>query len=284
MIRAAIVTPVFVGLNVLCFIIGFILLGMGAWIYADPKSYISLIGSFLDSSLFENLVDDEKATNILKSLMEDSHIQIISYAFIAFGGILFVISFCGCYGALKESKMLLFTYSLMMVLLVISQTGVFVFIMQGSFLHAEAKNILKKSISVEYMESKPNWIGTKLWDLINLNFKCCGVDNYEDFKGKTTNTVPISCCKMSSTDLEIRFTNLQTGSANGDKKFDGCIEDIENGRLPNDSSNMNIGCYKKLNEKLRDEYFNWTVGIFVAVLVFELLVIVLAGFIKVTVR
>ena len=283
MIKEAIVKPVFVVLNVLCFIIGSVLLGIGAWMYVDPKSFIKFIGSFIDSSTFENIVNDKNANKTLEAFLEGSHIRIISYALIPFGAILFVISFCGCYGALKESKFLLFAYSFLMVILVISQVGVFVCIMEGKFLVAEVKGILKKSISDEYIESNPIE-GINIWDVINVKFQCCGVENYEDFKGKPRYIIPLSCCKMSSTNLETNLAKLRTGSFTGDNEFDRCREDIKKDKLPNDRSNMNTGCYDKLNMKLRDEYFNWTVGILVAVVVFETLVIVFAGFIKVTVR
>ena len=170
--------------NFLIFIGGLVVLAVGIWTVAD-KSYIERL---LRNELF----------------ISSAYILIVA------GIVIVIISFFGCFGAIKEIKCMLFTYFvllfLMFVVLVIGGVLGYVFRFQ---VEDNLRPEMRHTITEYSPGSKANPI-TAAWDDTQRNLKCCGmgVNDLENKpwlawrRNKKVNPrsgdtrVPLSCCKM----------------------------------------------------------------------------------------
>ena len=113
--------------NILWFILGCAILGIGIWISVEKESLLKLI--FPEEGLPAILATDKQQANANKLEKErndaesnvDSFVNIASYAMIGVGGLIMMLALFGICGAVKESKCLLITYSSVLVLITIIQ-------------------------------------------------------------------------------------------------------------------------------------------------------------------
>nr|XP_054598094.1 tetraspanin-4 isoform X2 [Nothobranchius furzeri] len=107
------------------------------------------------------------------------------------GGITMITGFLGCIGALKEQRCLLFTFFVILLLLVLTEVTLVLVI---HFFHekvdAKAQAELKEGMKV--YNSEPGM--KKSWDNVQRMFKCCGVTNKTDWYDVLNGTLPSSCC------------------------------------------------------------------------------------------
>jgi len=156
--------------NFLFAIAGVALICFGAYVQIDSKDYLNFLGSnFVNTPIF---------------------IMIL-------GGIVFAIAIFGCCGAWKESKCLMYTYGAILVIILIAQIGAAIaaFVLKGDLKEEIVKNMNNglKNYNTEGYEGV-----TTTWDLVQKNLKCCGVQDYNDWKNVTMfsdGSVPDSCCQ-----------------------------------------------------------------------------------------
>ncbi|XP_039492434.1 protein late bloomer [Drosophila santomea] len=109
--------------------------------------------------------------------------QLILGLYIAVGSIVFLLSFYGCYGAIKESICVTWAYATsMLVMLIVSIVMLFVFRM-----HFEEDSItkLKQAFAKQ----------TNTYDAMaeyQTQYQCCGIYKLKDY-GDASITVPSSC-------------------------------------------------------------------------------------------
>jgi CD63 antigen len=60
---------------------------------------------------------------------------------------------------------------------------------------------------------------TKGWDEIHTNFRCCGLESYEDWKQAQNGSVPLSCCEIPNGVLDEFKCNNETTTLYPD----GCV-------------------------------------------------------------
>ncbi|KAG9262543.1 tetraspanin-1-like [Astyanax mexicanus] len=126
------------------------------------------------------------------------------YLLIAVGAILAIMGFLGCCGAITESKCMLLTFFIIVLLIFIAEVAgaIVVFVFQPL-----AKELLQKvsdsfvlTIRENYGEEKTF---TSLMNDTMTELKCCGFNNYTDFDGspflKNTSHYPVTCCLETST-------------------------------------------------------------------------------------
>lgn len=112
------------------------------------------------------------------------------------GVIILLIGFFGCFGAIKESPCLLYTYGTIVLALLLAQIAVVAY-------GAIEKDNIKDFMSVNmfrvfktYGESQEE---TKSLDTAQHSLKCCGVESYRDWQqigtGSVDGDVPFGCCK-----------------------------------------------------------------------------------------
>ncbi|EDW01559.1 23 kDa integral membrane protein [Drosophila grimshawi] len=105
------------------------------------------------------------------------------------GGIILVISMFGCFGAIRESARMLWTYvTLLLVLLVL--IAVFIYFNSRDVFMKYAVQTVEDNWQMEL--TKPGSM-----DLIQKTYSCCGRYGPGDYMAidHRNNTVPSSCCK-----------------------------------------------------------------------------------------
>ncbi|XP_055376889.1 tetraspanin-18 isoform X2 [Condylostylus longicornis] len=176
--------------NFLFFILGTIVLGVGIWLAADKASLISLL----------KMVESEH----IKQFTQPAVIEQLAYVLIICGAIMFILSFLGYCGAIRESRCLLTTYGIFMIIILIAEISVaglaFGYKERAK---SETKTFLQTTISKYYSSTEHTDAVTLVWNNIMAQRHCCGVNDYRDFeysKGwqtyKENRTVPDACCVL----------------------------------------------------------------------------------------
>ncbi|KAA0201987.1 tetraspanin-like protein 8-like [Hyalella azteca] len=131
------------------------------------------------------------------------------------GIIVMLIGFFGCFGAMRESPCLLYTYATIVLVLLCAQIGVAVY---GLVEKDEIQEKIANSMAEVF--SKYGGDDTELnnaLDAAQHQLQCCGVYNYTDWNSGyinsplPANTVPPGCCKTNVTGC---YQNVNTNPDN----------------------------------------------------------------------
>lgn len=263
--------------NIIFFISGALLLGIGIFIKLDKSKMLDVMSRFPTK---DQTVDD--------ALNNTSLLETASIVFIAVGAFLFIVSFAGCCGAIKESPCLLVLYIFIVVALMLVQiAAVVLLVLFKSAVEDKTMNFMHQTIKEKYVgisADENEKITESLdpvsisWDFLMAYFECCGATNYTDFRVNATKwnstitymgvsinaTVPVMCCAMKDHTLfpgqidKVEFVDLKeclmSGSANATNQ---------------------MPCY----EKVRSEMLKYTyigLGVICAVVFIELLGVIAA--------
>ncbi|KAL1506827.1 hypothetical protein ABEB36_006117 [Hypothenemus hampei] len=211
------------GFNFIIFIAGTVVLGTGIWLLIDMNSFIGLLKVV--------------PTETLETFTSPAFIQQASYILIAIGAFTFLISFLGYCGALKESQCMLTLYGILLIVILIMEiaAGVVAAIYKTKA-EEQTKNLLKMSLEKYYNGTDSKDAVTLAWDSLQMNLKCCGVDNGKDYQlnqawKEQSNIIPPSCCALSLDNKPLDPTCTTS---------------------PNDSNSyFRTGCYGKIIEWIR---------------------------------
>nr|CAH7713089.1 unnamed protein product [Callosobruchus chinensis] len=169
--------------NFMFVITGIILIGVGAKV----KSNYSTYDNALDAKYFS-----------LPNLL------------IATGVIIFLISFLGCYGAMKENWIMLMAFSVLLGVIFIFEFSAGI---AGYVLRDKTSAYLEAELT-ETMQHYDNDTTTAImWDTIQEEFECCGVKNFTDWENRTfgpgNKSLPISCCPMKQGVIGVFYCNAE---------------------------------------------------------------------------
>jgi len=153
--------------NFVFVVVGAALIGLGAYIQVGAKQYLDFLSdNYLNTPIFIMIV----------------------------GGVIFIVAFFGCCGAYKESSCMIYTYAVLLSVILICEigAGIAAFALKG-----DLKNVIETKM-VDGMKNygKDGHDGvTNAWDLLQTDLACCGSHNYTDWASVMPNAVPDSCCK-----------------------------------------------------------------------------------------
>ncbi|XP_077171441.1 tetraspanin-4-like [Paroedura picta] len=117
--------------------------------------------------------------------------------FMATGAIIMVVGFLGCLGAVTEHRCLLLTFFLVLsTLFLLELVGLLVFVTCRDKFDSYAQANLKEGLKL--YKTDGNLGLTNAWDLVQTEFRCCGVENYTDWFVHNRTQVPESCCLLPS--------------------------------------------------------------------------------------
>eukprot|EP00088_Acartia_fossae_P002135 TRINITY_DN1083_c0_g1_i1.p1 TRINITY_DN1083_c0_g1~~TRINITY_DN1083_c0_g1_i1.p1 ORF type:complete len:244 (-),score=82.06 TRINITY_DN1083_c0_g1_i1:403-1134(-) len=153
-------------INLVFAIAGAFLIGLGAYIQVNAKSYLNFLSdNYLNTPIF----------------------------IIIIGVVIFVVAFFGCCGAWQESSCMIYTYAVLISVLLICEFGAAI---AAFMLKGDLKDVMEKKFNEGLKNyNKTGYEGvTKTWDAVQVDFKCCGVTSYTDWTN-AGNSVPKSCCK-----------------------------------------------------------------------------------------
>ncbi|XP_014677645.1 PREDICTED: tetraspanin-9-like [Priapulus caudatus] len=166
--------------NVIFWLSGATLLGIGIWLLVEP--------------------DNQHFLEILKVPSTDEMLKYAAYLLIAVGALVFVVGFFGCCGAIQESKCMLVTYFVCLIIILGCEiaAGILAVVYKDKihmYLDDEVPDMLKN----EYMKSEDQKGMTRAWDWVQQEQECCGFNSYKDYDGNTNlprgYSFPLSCCK-----------------------------------------------------------------------------------------
>ncbi|XP_029180804.2 tetraspanin-33-like [Acropora muricata] len=194
--------------NTLLWIISTIFIGVGSWAYDDKRKY-----SDLDSLAFDP-----------------------SVLIIIVGCLMFVITFCGCVGALRENKILLkvFVGTLTIIFILELVTGFVAF-----FFVDKTQSKVKDATHNVIIRYRDDPDLQNAIDKIQQGLKCCGGYSYHDWEhnehfncsAKTVQAcgVPFSCCRKDQINthcgFSVRKEKLET-EASSVIYTQGCIDSL----------------------------------------------------------
>uniref|UniRef100_H2YU34 Tetraspanin n=1 Tax=Ciona savignyi TaxID=51511 RepID=H2YU34_CIOSA len=158
--------------NLIVFLAGCVLLGLGIWAYVNGDSFKRLISS--DPVIFNSLL-----------------------VLIAVGAVLVIAGFFGCLGAIQESKCLLGTFfTIILIIFICELVGAILIIVY----YPKAKELVIQSTQFY------NTTNGQAWDTLQTTFKCCGYTNSSDWGMN----VPKSCCASNTPPCSMSSSTLYT--------------------------------------------------------------------------
>ncbi|XP_077294110.1 tetraspanin 96F [Arctopsyche grandis] len=234
----------FVLINFVFWVLGIAIVAIAAWMITDPTFYLSMTQ------------DEVKYYTGL-------------YVFLAAGGLLVIVSFLGCCGAVKESQCMLVSFFCVIFIGVVMQVAAAWWCAaHAGHLEKQVRATVQSTVRTEYDGYNSR---TMAFDAIQRGLKCCGANGPNDWSGSlysknmATKTeegglvsgleslvdslglsagggkiseyiMPPSCCTMEGTLCETSRRSLLTASINPLIHSTGCIDRV----LEAISSNMNI--------------------------------------------
>jgi len=116
---------------------------------------------------------------------------------IVIGCFIIIISFFGCWGALKENYCLILIFSVLLGIIFVFELSAGI---SGYVLRADASKLINETLTQSIQEYKPNTSTdmTMLWDFVQREFTCCGVSDFNDWTNVFNQSLPLSCCEIPS--------------------------------------------------------------------------------------
>lgn len=158
------------GFNLLFFIFGLALLGVGIYVQIELKQYLDFFASPINAP---------------------------AVLLIVVGSITLIVGFFGCCGAVKEHYCMTITFSVLIGLLLIIEIAAGI---TGYVLRADVNDLVNTGLTQtigQYNDSEHGGV-TKAWDNLQMKLECCGVTNSSDYT-KAGKEVPPSCGSFEST-------------------------------------------------------------------------------------
>lgn len=180
--------------NLIFWISGIVLMGIGAWIKLKYKDLIQL---------------------------SESNAATGAVFLIIIGVIVAIVGFLGCCGAWKENYCMVTTYAILLAIIFILEiaAGAVAYAYKGK-LEEVTKKALDEGIKKYFKGGEEK----KAIDNVQKKFECCGVDGYEDYLNQNTTELPESCCrtpKCNTTVEAMRSLN------NTEIYTQGCLKGFE---------------------------------------------------------
>ncbi|XP_058450550.1 CD63 antigen-like [Malaya genurostris] len=149
---------------------------------------------------------------------------------VVIGCFIFIIAFFGCCGAYKENYCMTLTFSILLVLIFILELAAGI---SGYVLRNDTYNMVSKTLRnsmTQYGGNSSHEI-TILWDEIQVDFDCCGVDSSDDWiksndKLFNATTLPMTCCRTAVG--TIGYIKCPDSEFPDRMRKDGCVKSFGN--------------------------------------------------------
>lgn len=213
-----------IAFNFIFWLSGVAILGVGIWILADPnlQDYIEVIHS-KDEQYFRNA----------------------AYILIAFGAFIFLVGFCGCCGAIRNSKCLLGFYIFFLVLVFAGElaAGILAAVYKDEIINKFDQE-LTESIRKDYKNNPSSW------DAVQNELKCCGGIGPNDYDNSTWQDaqtdpqikIPTSCCTLADNGNPLEKASCQAKQGLTNYHSEGCKEKLKSWVEDHSVILIGVGC------------------------------------------
>ena len=197
-------------LNILFFVLGIGVLILGTWISVDKTSLLDLVSNSTTDQVLSR--SEKEVKNEV-----DYYFTIASLGIIGTGAFIVILSLVGCCGAFKESKCLLITYAVIVILVTLVQSiGIILSAVYQDELKTHISSALKPTLQHYGYDQDPAI--TKYWDTKMTTLQCCGIKGHQDFIGlNTTKNINEICCLGGP----CTSSNIKQ---NGNETVPGCVD------------------------------------------------------------
>jgi len=217
--------------NLLIFILGIVVLGLGIWVVVDQPSFFGILDDA--TAVCDGNPECEDGMESSISLYASA-----SYILIVISALIVIVAFFGCCGAYKENKCMLGTYFTIILALFIAMVVGAVLGYSGN-LEKNIKSPLLTALN-KYDDTGDNALKT-VWNKVQEELKCCGVDSVADWKDIVfTGSInkPEGCCRIDRKGETLNTSEIQT-----------CRESTE----PSPGVTYYFeGCYTKMKRQVKD--------------------------------
>ncbi|EDO38288.1 predicted protein [Nematostella vectensis] len=161
-----------------------------------------------------------------------------AFALIIVGGIMFILGFSGCIGALRENICLLKFFSVVLAIIFFLQLalGVFVFVFQD-----KVEAVIVEKLQTAVTKYRDNADLQNLIDGVQQEFKCCGAKGINDWDkniyfncsspGSEACGVPYSCCIKDTINRQCGYGIRKSGTPTSDQSkiifIGGCVNAVK---------------------------------------------------------
>ncbi|XP_076293582.1 CD63 antigen [Lasioglossum baleicum] len=113
---------------------------------------------------------------------------------IVIGAVVFVVSFFGCCGAVKENHCMIITFSVLLLLIFVLELVAGI---SGYMMQREVRHMVENRMNSTMKEYFNNENVRKSWDIMHHDLQCCGMKGPDDWAsvGFSGDNLPSSCCK-----------------------------------------------------------------------------------------
>lgn len=204
--------------NFIFWLSGAAILAIGIWMLVAPENAYYL--------------------EILKIPETDEMLKYASYVLIAVGAIVFIVGFLGCCGAIQESKCMLVSYFICLILILGAEIAAGILgVIYKDKIKENVDTKVPEMIQKQYLETDYTSL-TKAWDWLQIEAKCCGYNGPDDYDAGNVKRllrelgkdIPDSCCVLmeDSTVEDIKPKDVEKCQQMEDQYFNemGCKEQI----------------------------------------------------------
>ncbi|XP_019773137.1 CD63 antigen [Dendroctonus ponderosae] len=117
---------------------------------------------------------------------------------ITVGVIIFLISFFGCCGAVKENHCMIITFSVLLAIILVAETAAGVV---GYINRNEVEVMLENKLNSTMYKYYTNSDIRRTWDIAQHELNCCGMHGPDDWhKVNNNDSLPHTCCPNAQND------------------------------------------------------------------------------------
>ncbi|KAJ8285249.1 hypothetical protein GJAV_G00024640 [Gymnothorax javanicus] len=163
------------------------------------------------------------------NFLEDKYTLIPAAIIIGVAVVMFIIGTVGCCATLRESKVGLGFFLIIILVLLAAEITAFVF---GFIYRGRIKGDLEKTMTDVFKKYDGQSPETRAVDFLQSQLQCCGVQNYTDWNQTTwysshNNSAPTSCCKSNATACTGRLDQPGLLNVQGcEAKLDQLLQDV----------------------------------------------------------
>jgi len=189
--------------NLIIFVCGVAVLGGGIYMQVEMSKYLD----FLDNQAVSTAI-----------------------VLIIIGALIALVAFLGCCGSCTSNACLMKTYGALLIILLIAEIGtaVAIYVFKGDVKDLVNTN-MKSTLKNYGKEDFP--APTESWNLLQHNFKCCGVTKFGDWLDaeelKIKNSVPDSCCRSETVGCGEGLADKTTTQVEDKIYTNGCLSTFE---------------------------------------------------------